>query len=338
MNIHIVGLDNIHKSIFKKKHINSTIIDLDSINKQIESSDHIIHLKKTWNELNTILQKQSDIVKKNNIRIKRENIQKSIHTYWKNEMIKYISVTNAFFLGNDIYHKDYRVKIELPNVERHIFVVEKSETYAKNQIKYFVHRYENEIIEGSFPIRLLDNKYNQQKYIKLFNHYTKRKYELAEYKDIINVQIQPKITINDNAKVELVKNNKSTTTPTSITNNTSVQINMHSLNKISTHLNTDTTKLSSVNNSSSNITSSSIKSDEALYIVLPYKTNIIPVQSSKPLIAFETKEKALKQVRSRKYKLSYVYKLNKADFTKEKNSFITRKSLVPLDDESIFMT
>ena len=62
-----------------------------------------------------------------------------------------------------------------------------SNIYATNQIKYYLDKYSELIINGKFPLNLLNAKYLEPKYDKFINHYEKQGYTAAPKNKIIGI-------------------------------------------------------------------------------------------------------------------------------------------------------
>lgn len=221
---HIIGLDEIHKKkLIKQLSNHIKIIDLDEIQQTVYNNDDIDKQKKNWENIsNNILirKKQNKLIgsknnKSNNIEneikklvIERNRVQQNIHNTWKDNISDYINTQlvnhddhDILFIGFNIFPKDYRIKINLPlpiiptdpnnplYSNKIIFDI-KPIKYAANQIKYYLQKYSDKIIRGSFPIKLLQIDYLVNKYEKFTQFYDKQGYKLVPQDEIYSLIIQ----------------------------------------------------------------------------------------------------------------------------------------------------
>nr|WBF70698.1 hypothetical protein [Megavirus caiporensis] len=213
---HIVGLDEIHKKMLKK-HLNQChFIDLDNIQQKIHNKQNLIDQKNIWSQISqkiTILKNQkknanmktlkyeSNIIKQ--LTNERNNIKKTIHDIWKYEMFEEFkkelnncSDKKTIIIGFNIFPKDYRVKIKIKIQSLTINLCNTSYNntiiydidpldYASNQIKFYLNKYRDKIIRGTFPLNLLKQDYLKNKYEKITDCYSKQGYNRINKKYII---------------------------------------------------------------------------------------------------------------------------------------------------------
>lgn len=215
---HIIGMDEIHKKKLLKylpDHIK--IIDLDSIQQIIYNHPEIAEQKKLWQKIENqimVKKKQKKLIGSkrfthnidkdiNRLSLQKNNIKQNIHDLWKNKMSekihKEISNNNddhILFIGCNIFPKDYRIKVNLPlqylsimidgqKYFNKIIYSIKSEKFASNQIKYYLHTYSDKIVRGTFPLNLLDVAYLSSKYDKFTQFYEKQGYIAVEADELM---------------------------------------------------------------------------------------------------------------------------------------------------------
>lgn len=165
---------------------------------------------------------------------KRNQIKQQIHEFWKESMTEKInsdleSVTESspdshvLFIGFNIYPKDYRQKVILPiedfftnkngNGNKYfnkIMFGIKSNRYAENQIKYYLHRYPHKIINGTFPLNLLKPEYIASKYDKFTDYYYGHGYDFVAANELkhfilrLDKQLDTQLKLKDNLKDKFV--------------------------------------------------------------------------------------------------------------------------------------
>lgn len=229
MNIvlgHIIGLDEINKKVLTEKLDNDIkIIDLDILQQRIYNQNDIVAQKKNWSSISqkiNVIQKQKSLLKKNGGNIqnvtseikklmeKRNEIKKQIHDIWKenisydiDKLLKKYQDHPVLIIGFNIYPKDYRIKTVLP-VDDNKFIFDiNSKNYASNQIRFYLQKYSEAIIQGKFPLNLLKFNYLMNKYDKFCDYYHKNNYLLASLDDIIK-----KINQSKNQNVQMRKQDK----------------------------------------------------------------------------------------------------------------------------------
>ncbi|AVG46299.1 hypothetical protein [Acanthamoeba polyphaga mimivirus] len=213
---HIVGLDEIHKKRLIKYLNQCHFIDLDNIQQKIHNKQNLIDQKNLWSQMSqkiTILKNQqkntntktskyeSNMI--NQLIDDRNNVKKTIHDIWKHEMSKVYKqeLNNSnnkkiIIIGFNIFPKDYRVKmkIEIQPLSINLNDISYNNTiiydinpfdYASNQIKFYLNKYQDKIIRGTFPLNLLKQDYLKNKYEKITDCYSKQGYVRINKKYII---------------------------------------------------------------------------------------------------------------------------------------------------------
>lgn len=140
---------------------------------------------------------------------KRNNIKKKIHEIWKNKLNKLLeddlekyAKNKVLIIGFNIFPKDYRVKINIPNLNKigKLIFNLKPEIYASNQIKYYINVYANRIIKGVFPLNLLNLHYLANKYDKFTNFYAHHGYVYVEHNKLLDliVKLENRVSEKEN--------------------------------------------------------------------------------------------------------------------------------------------
>ncbi|AGF85242.1 hypothetical protein QJ854_gp540 [Moumouvirus goulette] len=213
---HIIGLDEIHKKKLIKSQKNIKFIDLDNIQQKIHNDQDIIHHKNLWNDISKkifILKNQQKILKQknktnndiNDLICERNEIKKKIHNFWKEKIkLYFLGHLNKcgdkpiIIIGFNIFPKDYRIKF---NIDMLIFSTRyddkfynnkiiydiSSIDYASNQIKFYLNRYQDKIIKGTFPLNLLKQDYLISKYQKFTDFYLKQGYNFVTKDFLVDI-------------------------------------------------------------------------------------------------------------------------------------------------------
>ena len=117
---------------------------------------------------------------------KRNDIKVDIHETWKYKMENaMVTKENHILIGFNIFPKDYRIKVNVESSNKFLFNI-KPTIYASNQIKFHIERYADMIINGSFPLRLLNFEYLKNRYDKFITYYGQQGYELYDINEIIS--------------------------------------------------------------------------------------------------------------------------------------------------------
>ena len=207
---HIVGMDDLMKIEFiKSLPANLIVLDLDNLQQRIYNNKDITDMKAEWSRVNqeiNVLNSQKRFFVQNGGNVEnllidvkdrmkeRAEIKSNIYSLWKetmkNQIESFISKQNKSIIciGFNIYAKDYRQRVNLPidsyNAtiqDKHYFnniIVDTSANYfASNQITYYLDKYRQKIIAGSFPLYLLDREYLKTKYEKFITYYANQGYD-----------------------------------------------------------------------------------------------------------------------------------------------------------------
>ncbi|AZL89287.1 hypothetical protein QKC54_gp0544 [Megavirus baoshan] len=213
---HIVGLDEIHKNKLKKYLNQCHFIDLDNIQQKIHNKQNLIDQKNIWSQISqkiTILKNQQKNVNPKKSKFEsnmikqliddRNNIKKKIHDIWKHEMleafIQKLNDTNnkkIIVIGFNIFPKDYRIRMKIDikplsfnlndTLYNNMIIYDINPfDYASNQIKFYLNKYQDKIIRGTFPLNLLKQDYLKNKYEKITDCYFKQGYSRVNKKNIV---------------------------------------------------------------------------------------------------------------------------------------------------------
>lgn len=218
---HIIGLDEIHKKNLIKQLIPEIkIIDLDNIQQIVYNHKDLIKQKIIWDQLSNninIKQKQKKLIESKQVGTgidieikklvaKRNMTKKNVYNLWKNKISELIEEElstlsddkkNIIFVGFNVFPKDYRIRVNIslpvPSmIDRKLFFNKilydvNPQTYAANQIKYYLYTYTDRIIKGTFPLDLLKTDYLVNKYEKFSSFYEKLGYVPVYQKDLIPI-------------------------------------------------------------------------------------------------------------------------------------------------------
>ncbi len=215
---HIVGMDESGKNDLKK-NINPVIkiIDLDEIQQQVYNNKDIVNEKKEWEKISqeiVIKKKQIKLIggSKKNVTNKidkllssRNKKKRDIHKIWRekitnviNELFEKFSSDKIVVIGSNIFPKDYRIKIKIDtpnlsinykndNIGCNLIALVNSKKYASNQIKFYLDKYKDRIIDGKFPLKFLEHDTIEKKYEKFINFFEKNKYSYIDENDVQDV-------------------------------------------------------------------------------------------------------------------------------------------------------
>lgn len=356
---HIVGLDEIHKNKLSKILTNIKIIDLDHIQQAVYNKETIIKEKINWTQANrdiALKQKQKRVLKNdkgiarldNQIKkllIKRKNINKNIHDLWRekiNDIL--ISEINScakdyiLFVGYHIFPKDFRIRVKLPinemKINNRLIYNISSEKYAANQIKYYLKVYQNKIINGAFPIKLLQKEYLVDRHEKLNNLYDKLGYKLLSEKPIrehlLELIKEHQEILKENIRTETDIINTETESVLPETEYNDIKVDMIGADIKDGENTFDLTSESVINNES-----------PIYYLALPYKSgDMIAINKRSPLKGFNTKKDAINHLKKH-IKINgaiYIYKVRKSQFKTKGNKIIAKEPLYPVEEESLMYT
>lgn len=307
---HIIGIDEIHKSILQKQIPKMIkIVDLDYLQQCIYNHEKIVYQKKKWarisNMINILRKQKSLLESKNNINYEikdllaeRNVVRQKIHSIWREKMnasieeaISSINQYYILFVGFNIFPKDYRVKINIPltvnndgnnEYQNKIIFNVKSSVYASNQIKHYLEQYADRIIRGIFPLNLLKLDYLTNKYEKFTQHYFKQGYDIVPQNDILG------------------------------------------------HLHKLIDQISQIKKIAGNV-----------YVATLYRAiDVIPVNTKTPIQAFISKEEAINDMKSKVKNITpiFVYEIKPEQFTLNNGKLFATKDIYPINEESLLLT
>lgn len=180
---HIVGVNSSIKgkliNFLTSKKININVIDLDLITDKINQS-------KEMNELFKQIENIEDKSKK------IKDIEKSMVTEWKTKFQKDLDSEikkhkdKIILIGMSSYFKNHRINVKI-DCKLKFFVRVNLTIHAQNIIENNLNNYKNEIINGTFPLNLLDLESLIQKREILINIYKKFGYQLKSLNSIIEI-------------------------------------------------------------------------------------------------------------------------------------------------------
>jgi len=176
---HILGCNDNQKKELKEKlnYQKFEVIDLDKINSDIISD----------NEIHLLYQKYSKFKAEKNEKYK--DIENKMTKFWENNFKNILenSITNKktkIVIGNNYHYKNINKRIPIDCIHKFVLIPCKND--IRNVIKNNLKIYENEIINGFYPISNLDFNflYNQKK--KIYENYIKINYLPYEFKKLKN--------------------------------------------------------------------------------------------------------------------------------------------------------
>ena len=209
---HIVGINNNIKEDTIKylldKYKKLVIVDLDKLSEKI-STDNVI------DELYTKYNKYNERGMINDAK----HIERKIGKYWQvvlAEKIQKILELNTkkkiVFLGLSTYQKNYDYGINFGRDVPSYFFKTNIKKNAQDIIRYNLDKYKKYIIDGDFPLKLIDLDYLINKREEIINHYiTKKKYEYKTLNSIINhitMKMDQYESINNIPKLYVGSSNK----------------------------------------------------------------------------------------------------------------------------------
>jgi hypothetical protein len=357
---HIVGMDELHKRQLAKDLLECDIsyVDLDAVQQSIYNCPEIRSLKTEWEELGKKIiehtrEKPYKTVKGkirlekviDGLRKRKTNINKEIHNIWR-DMFDNLTTTQigntvhnyVVLLGYNVFPKDFRIKILFEDTIPKINYILESEAYAKNQIKFYVKKYEHKIVDGTFNLKLLDVKYLTTRYDKLSKFYTQLNYNHVVHgvtnlvdqlygwmhdhvrtQNPINIELVPSSTSKPVSKIELLSQFGGAVSENVPTVKTIIPVPVEDI-IISTEV--KPAQKTTVNSDIMNLlkTTTDLTDDTYAYVALPYKlNNAINVQKEKSQMVFLNKTDAISYVRrmTKSTSLIYVYKINRSHISKK---------------------
>lgn len=156
ISCHLIGLnpynkkelvDTIPKTIFN-------VIDLDTINMEILKTPEIDKMYKQYTKL------------KEDKNDKFKEVDKKMSTYWENNFIDMIQDQVKpkkinILIGQNNHYKSLAKRVPIECTNR--FIIKSSDTDIKALIKYNLETYQEDIINGSYPLEYIDYKQLQKK-------------------------------------------------------------------------------------------------------------------------------------------------------------------------------
>ncbi len=205
--MHIIGIDNENKKIIMETFKDKNIIDLDRIQRHVLSSSSFNEFKTKYTELNDkilCLQKEIKIAqnggskrvneikdKKQRFIVRRNEMKSELIDLWKELCEEKINNNHnenkPIFIGYNIYPKLFSQKFDLDDIKYKIIFNTSGKDYAKTMVDNHLKIYHDKIVGGSFPLKMLDINYVQNRYEKIINHYEKIGYEYKNLDEIIKI-------------------------------------------------------------------------------------------------------------------------------------------------------
>ena len=171
---HVVGINSILKgkliNFLSSKKINLNVIDLDLITDSINQSKEMNEFYNEYEELSEKIK-----IKSNNKKLK--DLEKNMANYWKDQFDKNLdsqinkSKNKSILIGLSTYFKNQRVNVKIDTKLKFFVRVDLIE-HAKNIIENNLNNYKDEIINGNFPLDLLNLDHLIQKRENLIEIYT----------------------------------------------------------------------------------------------------------------------------------------------------------------------
>lgn len=176
---HIVGLDNKTKDDITKSLLNEykklVIIDLNKISYKISNEPAMDKLFTKYNVY------------------KLKHIEKKMGKLWQMMMIKeikkiiYKNPNKKFiFIGLTIFQKNYNYSLNINDLVPKYIYKTNIKKNAQNIIKHNLDKYNKNIINGTFPLKLIDLNYLMQKRKEIVEYYINKKYQQTNLKPIMN--------------------------------------------------------------------------------------------------------------------------------------------------------
>lgn len=206
-HVHFLDLDNIQQSIHNNKDITQKKLEWGSVSNEINIKYKQLRTLQAHGKSSTNTQLQ---VKR--LQSKRKLINKEIHNKWIelmngeiNDRLNAFSIANGgsnesngsmnestnepsaqpiISLGYNVFPKDYRIKVNIPTDNKIIFDIN-SQTWARNQINFYIDTYRDRIANGKFPTTLLDHCHLINKHEKLLSMYESRGYEFVPKNNLL---------------------------------------------------------------------------------------------------------------------------------------------------------
>jgi hypothetical protein len=166
---HIMGCNNLIKNKLINRHSNILFIDLDDTSYKISNTPI---MKKLLNKYNTYTDKKQ--INETEIKLGK---------FWQimlNKYVKYIKEANKnknkkiIFIGSTILHKNNIYSIEL-GIKHNFYIKYDIKKSAQETIDYNLRQYNGEIINGTFPLKLIDLTYLINKKNEQIDYYVEKK-------------------------------------------------------------------------------------------------------------------------------------------------------------------
>jgi hypothetical protein len=207
MNIiaHLVGLDDVTKSrlVNRLRNRQYDTIDLDDMQQQIQSNRAIKNNKLNWTRISKRIAEQKKYGSKStsskcirDLMEDRNDVKNRIYRIWKElftQMLQSRIKPNVptILIGFNLHPKDYRHKLKLPlrdiihsRYANRIILDVGSDKFASNIIGYYLDKFRSQIIDGTFPLKLLKKDFIKGKHYKVTLMYEKMGYKYIELDDI----------------------------------------------------------------------------------------------------------------------------------------------------------
>lgn len=175
----------------KSKYPKITIHDLDEMSHKINNTKNIVNLNKKIinNQIKKGDKRDNDIAKKCAIEIRNT---------WKKELTTKINKmstknNNIILLGLSTYSKNHKIKVKI-DTKNKFFINPKKNT--EKIIEFNLDNYRKNIIDGTFPLKYIDNEYLTKQREKIKKIYFNLGYKSKSYNGVNN-WIYTKFHISD---------------------------------------------------------------------------------------------------------------------------------------------
>lgn len=179
---HIVGINYTDKLKLKnlcdstKKY---NLIDLDQLNDEILKSEEMSKMFKSYSRL------------KKNKNDKFKDVDKKMTSFWEENLVKKVfdlipSKKKSILVGKNHHYRIMSKKVNFL-VSNKFLLDSDIKTDVKNNIKHNLQNYQNEIINGMFPVQFLDYKEQFKKRKNFEDNYLKSGYSKIKIDDLMNI-------------------------------------------------------------------------------------------------------------------------------------------------------
>lgn len=179
---HIAGIDKELTNKIKKQYGNNPEIildDLDFIGEQIKDDKKMNYLFDQWTKFKD----------KNNEKYK--SVEKEMDRHWQNifqdhvmDIINNNRNKRIIFFGNNNHYKHLSKKIDLPTASR-FYLKTNIDEHCKNIVKNYLSDYEEDIINGSFPLSFLDHNFIKSRRSRISKYYENWGYDIKNEDEIV---------------------------------------------------------------------------------------------------------------------------------------------------------